>query len=78
MYCTFTCSEWITQVSLLLLRFGIQHEISDINLPFYWVSFRIKYNDGAMGEVAQELYSALASIQIGQLKDELDWVVDLQ
>lgn len=31
-----------------------------------------------MGEVAQELYSALASIQMGQLKDELDWVVDLQ
>ena len=33
----------------------MQHEIGDIYLPFYWVSSRIKCNDGALGEVAQDL-----------------------
>ena len=65
-------------MSLLLLRLGIQHEISDIYFPFCWALFRIKYNDGAVGGVAQELYSALTSIQMGQFKDELDWVVELK
>jgi branched-chain amino acid aminotransferase len=39
---------------------------------------RVKYNDGAVGAVSQEVYTALTSLQMGESEDALKWVVELK
>jgi branched-chain amino acid aminotransferase len=38
---------------------------------------RVKYNNGEVGKVAQELYEALTSIQMGHAEDKMGWIVQL-
>jgi hypothetical protein len=38
---------------------------------------RVKYNNGEVGKVAQELYAALTSIQMGHAEDKMGWIVQL-
>ncbi len=38
---------------------------------------RVKYNNGEVGKVAQELYEALTSIQMGHTEDKMGWIVQL-
>jgi branched-chain amino acid aminotransferase len=40
-------------------------------------SRRVKYNNGEVGKVAQELYEALTSIQMGHAEDKMGWIVQL-
>jgi branched-chain amino acid aminotransferase len=40
-------------------------------------SRRVKYNNGEVGKVAQELYEALTSIQMGCAEDKMGWIVQL-
>jgi branched-chain amino acid aminotransferase len=40
-------------------------------------SRRVKYNNGEVGKVAQELYEALTSIQMGRAEDKMGWIVQL-
>jgi branched-chain amino acid aminotransferase len=37
----------------------------------------VKYNNGEVGKVAQELYEALTSIQMGRAEDKMGWIVQL-
>jgi branched-chain amino acid aminotransferase len=38
----------------------------------------VKYNDGAVGAVSQEVYTALTSLQMGESEDTLKWVSELK
>lgn len=38
---------------------------------------RVKYKNGGLGEIAQQLYTALTDIQMGKAEDKLDWIVQL-
>ncbi|CAM6085486.1 unnamed protein product [Calypogeia fissa] len=38
---------------------------------------RVKYKNGGLGEIAQQLYTALTEIQMGKAEDKMGWVVQL-
>ena len=37
----------------------------------------LKIGDGGIGELSQKLYDTVTGIQLGKLKDELGWVVEV-
>ena len=41
-------------------------------------AYRITYGNGAPGEVSQELYSALTSIQMGLDEDNMGWTMEVK
>ncbi|KAK7330923.1 hypothetical protein VNO77_25129 [Canavalia gladiata] len=39
---------------------------------------RVSYGDGGIGSVSQQLYTALTRLQMGLIKDEMNWTVELK
>jgi len=38
----------------------------------------MKISDGGIGEISQKLYDTITGIQLGKLKDEFGWTVEVK
>ncbi len=43
-----------------------------------WQDHIMQINDGGIGELSQRLYDTVTGIQLGKIKDSLDWIVEVE